>query len=116
MNREIKFRAWYPYGDGGEMVEDVWIDLERGVVMSDNDDLCEREGHSGAELMQFTGLTDCNGVEIYEGDILKVGTRGKWEIGSAGFIADTYHLGQYIARGTEYEVIGNSWENPELLK
>lgn len=69
--REIKFRAWYPYGDEGEMVNNIWIDLERGSVLSDNDDLCEREGHSGAILMQFTGLLDKNGLqEVYENDII----------------------------------------------
>jgi len=80
------------------------------------------------ELMQWTGLHDKNGVEIYEGDIVRaqmtsgVGGLGEW-IGSVDF-----HDFEYCIETTDLkwplaswkcvlkaEVIGNIYENPELL-
>ena len=87
--------------------------------------------NSDHELMQYTGLHDKNGKEIYEGDIVKVnGWNGKniikyykeW----AGFGLDgsdwkmSYiHTPFEDSRkgfNVEYEVIGNIYDNPELLK
>ena len=69
------------------------------------------------ELMQFTGLLDKNGKEIYEGDILKY--RGKLSFNDPPFVVEWQNDD---ARWTEFypsnnfEVIGNIYENPELLK
>jgi uncharacterized phage protein (TIGR01671 family) len=79
------------------------------------------------ELMQYTGLKDKNGKEIYEGDIL---SRKKWGLGgyhedeerylveSLDYYLDSgevdYHFGVHL--WNEYcEVIGNIYENPELI-
>jgi uncharacterized phage protein (TIGR01671 family) len=71
MNREIKFRAWYHIGVDktlGEMqysprfIEDKWM-------VKDTDG--EWKESNCVELMQYTGLKDKQGKEIYEGDILK---------------------------------------------
>ncbi|TAN69171.1 DNA-packaging protein [Paraclostridium sordellii 8483] len=119
--RDIKFRIW----DNEEktMIEnkDTYsLDFRGNVyfssVMVDDYIL----GDEGYILMQYTGLKDKNGKEIYEGDILLCceleinGTvffnegcfRAQWE----NCIEDLYE------NCDVYEVIGNIYENPELLK
>ncbi|OJG48747.1 hypothetical protein RV05_GL001626 [Enterococcus hirae] len=81
------------------------------------------------ELMQSTGLKDKNGVEIFEGDIVladgvkKIVTFGEQEheedfgdlIYYIGFNVYT-KMGYSSVIPVEYEVIGNIWENSELLE
>jgi uncharacterized phage protein (TIGR01671 family) len=65
-------------------------------------------------LMQYTGLKDLNGVEIYEGDIVKeyASTRVSAVL---RFEVEWGNHGWNISTGL-YEVIGNIHENPELIK
>jgi hypothetical protein len=106
MNRVIKFRAWDK--NKKEMFDPV------GEMDLNNDG-----------VMQYTGLKDKNGKDIYEGDVLKIEKEPNAEViyGNGSFVgkevngwdpmADYFPLCGNIKTA---EVIGNKFENPELLK
>lgn len=70
---------------------------------------------------QFTGLTDRNGVKIFEGDIVRYGQRGvvEYNSGSAQFtlnFTDSTYEGFDNIPFCDCEVLGNICDNPELLE
>jgi uncharacterized phage protein (TIGR01671 family) len=133
--REIKFRAWnnsskemeyftshkmgLQYRCGEFEVSSGWDSYGNPTYNEDN--------NNKHEIMEYTGLKDKNGKEIYEGDIYKsswdTNSIVKWtkkdtrevsgQGGSERVVTAGYVLG-FLP--DEIEIIGNIHENPELLK
>ena len=106
--REIKFRVWRDWRVPKMMYEDDLI--QSGWDMSDFQTV--NSGFSQAIVMQYTGLKDRNGKEIYEGDFLKDG-------GVIGFDDGKFYMDSGEEWGwipSDAEIIGNIYENPELLE
>jgi uncharacterized phage protein (TIGR01671 family) len=121
--REIKFRAWDKRKK--RMYDTVVLDgYSRNRTMKVGwvgyfpiQKSVSKKEAGNFILMQYTGLTDKNGKEIYEGDIVKCGNNlylVKWVEG--GFVAlneyDT--VPSHMFAVCEWEVVGNVFENPEL--
>ena len=119
MKREIKFRAWV-----------YWKNLMKPVdKMRFNKYGCfgyiKRYGSVESEyLMQFTGLKDKNGKEIYEGDIVSIYdpytkiqliTSIIWDDPNCRFAMMYTFMDFDFLICDEIEVIGNIYKNPELL-
>ena len=118
--REIKFRAWDKKNKG-------WCSYTNSDCMNNLD-------NPECAIMQYTGLKDKNGKEIYEGDILRM--ESEMHVGVAPVLWSDDHCG-FIYEGwqgyfskivpnlggsgivdleTRAEIIGNIYENPELLQ
>jgi uncharacterized phage protein (TIGR01671 family) len=117
--REIKFRAWVE-----EMVDVKVIDwrgdtyMPKPGIMDQRNDLYFFEDYPDM-LMQFTGLKDKNGVEIYEGDIDREYGVVVYDKATFGFKGKDSHGHDSILIlqwAEEREIIGNIHENKELLK
>lgn len=121
MSREIKFRAWNTYSlrDGIEKRLLRMIDFKLGDT--DEDLIISSMSYIDDEtiIRRYIGLNDKNGVEIFEGDIVSDDywrSVVKWQHGEDDE-ARAYFSGFWIPREPdELEVIGNIYENPELLE
>lgn len=121
MNREIKFRGKnyenkWKYGD---LVQEKWKQGKAIMIKKETTAWSVLEDTVG----QYTGLHDKNGKEIYEGDIVKIKYRDE-DIGKViyehnGFSIDVTNMNKNYGRvsfvNNFIEVIGNIYENPELL-
>lgn len=118
--RQVKFRAW----DNVDYMSKPFTlyELQAGLIQID----------SVCPVMQFTGLTDKNGVEIYEGDILKVRSlHYEKDIGldvvcfekgcfclRYEYWSDGLHKWKSIENydSSDLDVVGNIHQNPDLLR
>lgn len=146
MNREIKFRIWrkepFSHKEDFKMVYlPKWtvFDGEDLVFRTDLDTfwIDSSSGEESAILMQFTGLIDKNGKEIYEGDIVKDNDdfkltvvyliNHKLQTGEDDYCGERYYsyitgyFGEfsdksgYTCLDKELEIIGNIYESPDIF-
>lgn len=134
MSREIKFRAWIKEEKKMVIVETIDFS-EKSIQYLEKNEIIDAyllrtTFLEDIELMQYTGQKDKNGKEIYEGDILKYKfpyDRRLKHVSLVKFIETEASFGikdRYeneiplyrIAANNYFEVIGNIYENEELLK
>ena len=131
--REIKFRAW---DEKKKEIRDVtginWYD--EYIWVDETPMTGDKLPIESTPLMQYTGLKDKNGVEIYEGDIMEEVVKNQHGIFKKVFVFPAYE--EFSGGGMDYsvygigyswddhtpinlsisQIIGNIWENADLLK
>jgi uncharacterized phage protein (TIGR01671 family) len=108
MNREIKFRVYIP--DHGKYSYFLLNEFDYSDRYLDQHQY---------PVQQYTGLKDSKGVEIYEGDIVEIGDRKKEVIFNIGMFCIDENYGDIVPISEVdniIKVIGNIFENPELIK
>lgn len=127
--REIKFRAW------DKFTNTMWNWEEHNAFSTDKGSIKQWFEDYDLIVMEYTGLKDSNGKEMYEGDIVVAIALKEYECEEELCISDIIYnqgnaLGEWQVRSKGYEhglpivwggweslkVIGNIYENPELLK
>ena len=124
--RDIKFRAWdldNKWMDDGFFIQSNGVAHDKPSRTFDTPNI-EIEENPSLVIMQFTGLKDCNGADIYESDLLyhhKQGVRevkyGNEHFDYAGFtLTNQQGMINTLQNPEIYKIIGNIHENPELME
>lgn len=136
--RDIKFRAWDKKTKKMRTVESIGfgelsyynegypvVNMIGRDCINDKDIIINRDSYQ-YELMQYTGLKDKNGKEIYEGDILLYNNYIKTVISykNGAFVRSYENSNIYLLYDSfitdghldDYEVIGNIYEDKHLLE
>lgn len=132
MNRELKFRFWGKFGELNEEDDECEMEMLYGnrFCFFENEPINDLFDCRNFQVMQYTGLKDKNGKEIYEGDILYNNFNAK---GIVKFINGMFVVyfeyeesvcskdndkmtTRLISVNSITRIIGNIYENPELLK
>lgn len=131
--REIKFRLWDTQKNKWYKNSDCVIELDGSITQIDvvgeydGEEKHDFKSRNDLVVMQYTGLKDKNGKGIYEGDIVKGKNYGFNNpiryIGTVEYVYNKFKVigcrnkykGTNDELSTIYEVIGNVYENPELL-
>ena len=129
MNRQILFKARRK--DNGEWVEGDAIHEPIGMsIRYEKNGMSVRVPVDPDTLCQYTGLTDKNGQKIWENDIcdrkekypeIVTYNKGDWQLDYSYALGKEKHfcacnLGFYVCERNCVEVIGNVFDNPELLE
>ena len=123
-----KFRLWNRITSQLHIVDGLYFDAREAEYV-DDDNVLRFVGFKNIDLMQSTGLKDKNGKEIFEGDILAFKTDDDvinvkifWDEKHALFMfrSEKYNEEELLAELVEantypFEIIGNVYENKELL-
>ena len=131
--REIKFRACHKKLQKILEIDSIEMDIYKAGKIStltgyDKDTWINNINIEDIELLEYTGIKDVDGVEIYEGDIVEkefmepwieeklIGTvemiEGHWSV-----VNDKKKIAEYLWDETDIDhVIGNIYENPNLLE
>lgn len=116
--RTIKFRAW-------DTKYKTWENLSVPFIEGDMNEQLSYYTTEPYILMQYTGLLDKNGKEIYEGDLLQGDDRivevywselGIWDCRWLQYTKKPTTRGLHKSEWRNALVIGNVYENPELVK
>ncbi len=118
MKNLIKFRAWQPSANR-------WVYFHLPFRVGD----CMPSNKEYTNFCQYISLLDINAKEIYKGDVFPIKSKGtgniigyarvKWSESESGWIlSDNIHSGEYNIHwfAKNEQVIGNIFENKELLK
>lgn len=130
------WRAWSEYNE--KMGSVIVIDFEEGEVLielelDDGSKARHFDDLDNIHLMQSTGIKDKKGVEIYEGDIVKWSRLCmdfnlenyeersdnfvvEWDVYNTGFVLGDGEVFLYKDISTELEVIGNIYDNRDLIQ
>jgi uncharacterized phage protein (TIGR01671 family) len=104
MNREIKFRAWVDWGFS-EMINDYCF-LGNDFNFFGHDRT--NNNYKVIAVMQFTGMKDCEGVDIYEGDVLFLESF-LTKISDSSKVPNSDHVNYYVVEFNSDKKV-NSWQ------